>query len=297
VSIADGSWERVFIAHAQGVQTVAWLPQSSGFVSGGEDGRVKWWDANTGELLYEKPGGSMWVEHLAVSPDEQLLASASGKHLRVWTASGEPVFVSDAHASSITGIAWRKDSQCIATANSSGVQLFELRATNPMRALPGEAIYLTCAWSPDGKHFAAGAQENSVAYWRLPLAKKKPVLNMSGYPGKVRHLAWDRTSRYLATSGGELVTVWDVSGKGPQGTKPQQLAGHERKLTALAFQKRGDILASGCQGGRVCLWHPAETAKGLCAAKLDAEITQLTFNPDEKQLLVATADGQLKLIR
>ena len=297
VSLAEGKLERVFEAHRHGAQAVAWMPFPAVIVTGGEDGNVKWWRALTGELICERPGGAAWVEHVKCSPDGLFVATAAGKHLRVWNASGEQVFASDAHASSITSLAWRNDSHAVVTTNSGGVQVFELRSTQPISTLPGQAIYLNCAWSPDGKHLAAGAQENSVTYWKLPLGKKKPALHMSGYPGKVRPLAWDRTSRLLATGGGELVTVWDVSGKGPRGTKPEQLAGHETKLTALTFQTRGDVLASGCQEGRVCLWHPAQTDKGLCAAKLESEITQLAFSPDGKQLLIATADGQLQLIR
>jgi WD40 repeat protein len=297
VNLVDGTVERVFEAHRHGVQAVAWSPFPALIISGGEDGCVRWWRALTGELIGERQGGAPWVEHVKCSPDGLLVATAAGKHLRVWNASGEQVFASDAHASSITSVAWRKDSQAVVTTNSGGVQVLEWHAQQPISALPGLAIYLNGAWSPDGKHLAAGAQENSVTYWKLPLGKKKPALHMRGYPGKVRHLAWDRTSRFLATGGGHLVTVWDVSGKGPAGTKPLQLAGHEARLTALTFQSRGDVLASGCQDGRVCIWHPAKTDKGLCAAKLEAEITRLAFSPDDQQLLIATADGQLKLIR
>ncbi len=297
IHLEDGTMERVFLAHAPGVQAVVWSPFPALIVSGGEDGCVKWWRPLTGELICERPGGSAWVEHVKCSPDGLLVATASGKHLRVWNASGDQVFASDAHASSITSLAWRNDSRAVVTTNSGGAQLFELNSTKPLNALPGQAIFLNCAWSPDGKHLAAGAQENSVTYWKLPLAKKKPALHMRGYPGKVRQLAWDRTSRLLATGGGHLVTVWDVSGKGPEDTTPMQLAGHEARLTALTFQSRGDVLASGCQAGRVCVWHPAKTDKGLCAAKLESEITQLAFSPDDTQILIATADGQLQLIR
>ena len=297
VNTVDGALERVFEAHRPGVQAVAWANFPAIIVSGGEDGRVKWWRAFSGELVCEQPGGATWVEHVLGSPDGQLIATGSGRHLRVWNMSGEQVFASDAHASSITSLAWRNDSQAVVTTNSGGVQVFELHSTKPPNALPGQAIYLNCALSRDGKHLAAGAQENSVTYWKLPLARKKPVLHMRGYPGKVRQLAWDRTSRFLATGGGHLVTVWDVSGKGPAGTTPLQLAGHEARLTALTFQANGDILASGCAEGRVCLWHPAQTQKGLCAAKLESEITRVQFSPDNKELLIATADGQLKLIR
>ena len=296
VNAETGSLQLELPAHELGVQAVAWSPMENAFASGGEDGRVKTWHGTTGELIREQAGGSEWVAHLTWSPNGTRLATGAGKHLKVWDNDGTFIFTSSDHASSITDLCWRDDGRRLATASYGYVQLFEPGATTPPRKLVSQAANLCLAWSPNGKHMAAGSQERTIAYWKLSDRDNAP-LRMSGYPAKLKCLAWDRTSRLLATDGGEIVTVWDVSGKGPAGTKPRQLIGHEQKLTALTFQKRGDILVSGCQGGRVCLWHPAQTDKGLLAAQLGSEITGIKFSPDEKCILVGTADGHLKLIR
>ena len=47
------------------------------------------------------------------------------------------------------------------------------------------------------------------------------------------------------TGGGPMVCIWDCGGpKGPEGTQPQMLEGHEDNLTAVAYQSRGYLLAS-----------------------------------------------------
>lgn len=120
---------------------------------------------------------------------------------------------------------------------------------------------------------------------------------MSGYPAKVRQLAWDSSSRWLATGGGEIITVWDVSGRGPAGRKPVQLKGHSEKITALSYQRKGGVLASGCQGGEVRLWSPARSDTGVRGAALGAEVTALVFSPDDTAILAGTAEGRIKTIQ
>ncbi|HMP41901.1 MAG TPA: WD40 repeat domain-containing protein, partial [Roseiflexaceae bacterium] len=58
---------------------------------------------------------------------------------------------------------------------------------------------LVLAVSLDGKYIAAGAQNASVHFW---ICRDGTDLEMSGYPRKVRELAWDSSSSYLATGGG-----------------------------------------------------------------------------------------------
>jgi WD40 repeat protein len=127
-----------------------------------------------------------------------------------------------------------------------------------------------------------------VHFW---IVKTGEDLQMWGYPTKVRELAWDPTSRYLATGGGVAVTVWDCSGKGPAGTRPLVFEAHEAPLSALAFQGRGPLLASGGQDGLVALWRPGMTRKPLALATNDAEITRLAWAPDDRSLAIGSASG------
>ena len=274
---------------------MAWSQNGEIIASGGEDGRVRCWNAADGLAVRDGEGGGFWVEHVAWSPDSNWLASGSGKYLRIWDRTGAIAFEWTNHASTISSLQWRADSRGIATASYGTVQLFRLGERLPYESLSMKSAFLCLAWSPNSRHVAAGTQENSVIYWRLPFRDREP-LQMSGYSCKIRNLAWDRTSQFLATDGGEVICVWNVSGKGPAGKIPIQLAGHPAKVICLTFQRRGDLLASGCAEGNVWIWNPAHSNEGMNAARLATEITQLAWSPDEKNLLASGADGTVRLI-
>jgi WD40 repeat protein len=116
---------------------------------------------------------------------------------------------------------------------------------------------------------------------------------MSGYPRKVRELAWDATSRWLATGGAEVACVWDFSGAGPAGTTPIQLEAHKDPISCLAYQHQGALLASGAEDGQVILWQPSKGQGALAIAKHAGAISQLAWSPDDQQLAVGTADGNV----
>jgi WD40 repeat protein len=292
---ASGGVLRRWPAHKFGVFRVAWSSRSGGLASSGEDGAVRWWNPADGARLREHVDRG-WVEHLAWSPDGTLLACAAGRVLRVWTEDGAVALQYDQHPSTISAMVWRGDGKGIGTACFGRVQLLRLGETRPYEDLRWKTSHVSLAWSPNGRHLAAGSQENTVTYWKLPFRDPEP-LHMSGYPSKVKALAWDRESRWLATAGGPAITIWDVSGPGPSGTKPQQLEGHHERITSMAWQRAGDVLASADAGGGVWLWHPKRGNGGMPAATLQDEATALAWSPDEKQLAIGTAGGRLQLVR
>src|SRR5207248_5704536 len=117
---------------------------------------------------------------------------------------------------------------------------------------------------------------------------------------KVRELSWDFTSRYLATGGSPMVCVWDCGGpKGPEGSKPQMLEGHEDTLTAVAYQARGYLLASAGADGRVLLWQPAnKKAPKIGEHRFDGvEAAALAWSPDDRSLAVGSGNGAVVVLR
>jgi WD40 repeat protein len=163
---------------------------------------------------------------------------------------------------------------------------------SPKRVFEKPVSLLCAAWSPDSKYLAAGAQDASVYFW---IWKSGRDLQMGGYPTKVRPPAWDRTSRFLATGGSAWALVWDCSGKGPEGTRPLMLEGHaeDKLVTALTYQKKGDILASGGADGKIILWQPITSQRPVTQLQLNAGISALTWSPDERLLLAGTETGSL----
>lgn len=285
-----GTGEEVFAvaAHAGGVLGVSPSPDGRFFATCGQEASAKLWTTQ-GELVRELPGGGgAWVEHVAWARAGGRLATASGKRVRVWTSEGEPIVETEPLASTVTGLAWRADGTGLAATCYGGVHILPFVPGAKARHLAWKGSLISVAWSPDAKVIACGSQDCSVHFWRLASGNDS---QMSGYPWKPKALSWDHESKLLATSGEAVVTVWDFRGKGPEGTRPIQLEGHQGVCTALAFGPKTGVLASGSQDTSVLLWEPRRGSRPTRFGFLEDEVTCLSWHPEQDTLVAGDASG------
>ena len=285
-----GNGRQFLAGHGFGTTALSWHPQGKWLASAGQDGQVKLWNPANGQLDRALDGGASWVERVAWDSTGTWLAAAAGRTVRLWDATGQLLHEYGPHPSTVADIQWKPGKAELASAAYGQLALWSPERTEPAGIFCWKGSQLRLAWSPDGKYIATGDQDCTVHFWCVATAKD---LMMSGYPTKVRELAWDPTGRYLATGGGSTPCVWDVSGKGPEGTEPVQLEGHANNVTALAFQHAGPLLASAGAEGLTILWHPEKTRRPLARATLSAAITQLAWSPEDQRLAVGTSDGTI----
>jgi WD40 repeat protein len=181
-----------------------------------------------------------------------------------------------------------------------GTTLWALDNPQPLRRYAWQGSSLVLAWSPDASMFATGDQDQTIHFW---YAESGRDLQMWGYETKMRELAWDPSSRYLASGGGRDAVVWDTraSKKGPEGSHPVMLALHEQYLSALAYQRSETkdapaLLASAGQDGLVALWRPTLGQRALAQHGLNAPVSQLAWSPDDRALAVGGADGTVVVL-
>jgi WD40 repeat protein len=147
-------------------------------------------------------------------------------------------------------------------------------------------------WSPDGKWLVSGNQDPSVHLW---IPEQNIELHMSGYEGKVKFLSFDRTSRWLATSGGRDACIWDCSGVGPEGREPAMLP-HEKPVCAVAFQRAHGLLATGAQDGTVQLWSPERAQPLRATVRMPSPATKFAWTPDDRYLAIGTERGSVYVL-
>ena len=284
---------RVLDGHRVGTQCLSWSQDGKFLASGGQDGKVRIWDPNSDTPVKEFDAGSPWVEQVAFAPGGDLLAVAAGRNLKLWNSQGELAQTYPPHPSTISDIQWQRQGLFLTSACYGQLATFSPDTPEPVKLFCWKGSILTVAWSPDGNYVATGNQDASVHFWYRKTAKD---LEMSGYPTKVRELSWDATSRYLATGGSAIVIVWDCGGKGPAGTRPLELEAHDTLLTALEYQHKGELLASACQNGLVCIWNPRKQKTPLGTSQLDAAATQIRWSPDDRTLAASSANGMVRLL-
>ena len=142
------------------------------------------------------------------------------------------------------------------------------------------AACLTVNFSGNGRFLASGMADGSLHFWNRSTGKDS---QMRGYDGKLELVGWSDNSRYLASSAGNEVVLWDFSGKGPEGTRPIVLNGHTERVDSFAWQPGGDHLVSGGRDWRLTLWRPAKTRQPIDVQMLDSEISVVRWSPDGKR--------------
>ncbi len=292
----DGKGESIlWKGHEGGGFLAAFSPTGSRLASVGQDGTARLWEPGRSEPCAVVEAGAGWVEQLAWAPDGSQVAVSAGRKVTTLRPDGTVVHQFAPRRSTVTALTWRADSQFLAAASYGKVQRWRANDGVPEEPLPWKTSLISLAWSPDGRWVVAGTQEQTVQIWELPF-RPGEELAMSGYPGKVRELSWHHGSRYLATGGGPEIMVWDCLGKGPAGTTPRILTGHEQRVTALAYQRAGHLLASGSDDGRVLLWNAGRSSTALRQFRISAPITALSWSRDDRRLAVGCQDGTVAVI-
>jgi WD40 repeat protein len=206
------------------VYSLAFSPDGKRVASGCLSGKVKVWDATSGEETLTLAGHTpiartyfAMVESVAFSPDGKRLASASADGtVKVWDTT-------------------------------SGLETLTLK--RPVRYVD---FVLCVAFSPDGTRIASIHRDGSVRVWDA--ASGEETLTLKGRFANTRVMAFSRDGKRLATCRFDgWVTVWDAT----SGEKMLSLTGGPKgyyKVWSLAFSPDGTRLASATHDRTVTVW-------------------------------------------
>ncbi len=241
--MADGIavHEHTGVHGGQGVLAAEFAPKGDAIATVGEDGHLCLWDALSGALRWKANVGKAWAEKLCWSADGKWIAASSGKTVAVFDTTGASVGKVEGHASTVSSIFWHPFRKAFFSACYGGMQELDFAAGKSARSYPYKGSLLVAAPSPDGKVLASGNQDGSMHVWFTGTTKD---LEMSGYQGKIDSLAWGEGGPILACADGPLITVWNFGGKGPAGSHPIEIQGHEGRVHELLMRRGGTLLIS-----------------------------------------------------
>jgi WD40 repeat protein len=248
-------------AHDDRVANLAFSPDGRVLATGAWDGTIKLWEGVPWRprSLSEPRLCLAGRDCLAFSPNGRHLATAAADYaVQVWdAASGETAATCRGHTWHVVSVAYSPDGHWLA---STGWD----RTVRLWNAATGEAVFTrelaaacgtAVAFSPDNRRLAVTGIGGLVEVLELPsgrLVERVPTDNLA----VVYAAAFSPDGGRLATAGDDRrIRVWAA----PGGRELMSLRGHKERITGVAYQPGGRLLASlsGLEGV-VRLWDAAD---------------------------------------
>jgi WD40 repeat protein len=260
-------------------------------VSGGDDGKVVSLNAQGEVAELATDAKRRWIDNVALHPDGAFAWSA-GK--TAFVRSGKDQEKSLEVPSTVGGLAFAPKGLRLAVAHYNGVTLWFPNMAGTPEFLPWAGSHLAVTFSPDNKFLVTAMHEPALHGWRLADNRH---MRMTGYPGRVRSIAWSAGGKALATSGADMVILWPFASKdGPMGKEPAMIAPLKSRVTAVGCHPDQAILVAGYEDGTVLMVRMADGAEILVRKNGGAAIAGLTWNAKGTLLAFAAEDGEAGLL-
>jgi len=290
-----GDWITVNV-HDGAILDFAVDPTGDGFISGGDDGKVRRIGGD-GAVSDVASFGSKWVEHVATYPLDKgkgLIAASAGKIVRLFDQSGQ-MLKELTHPSSVTGLVFDGKGKRIAASHYNGASIWFVAAkTDTPRKLEWKGSHTGIMIHPEGEAVVTAMQENALHGWKMPNGEH---MRMSGYPAKTESLSFTRNGKWMASSGADAMVIWPFHGGGPMGKAPLELAGGDGIIcTRVACNPRDDIVAGGFTDGLVVVADISSSRILPVVPPDHGPISALAWNADGTQLAVGTETGFAAII-
>ncbi|KQP09995.1 hypothetical protein ASF28_02150 [Methylobacterium sp. Leaf99] len=262
-------------------------------VTGGDDGRVVATSPDGDAVEVAVAKGGAWIDALALHPDGAI-AYGAGRNVVARDAKGrEKVF---AAPSTARGLAFAPKGYRLAVSHYNGATLWYPNLETAPDFVEWKGSHIDVTWSPDGRFVVTTMQENALHGWRLQ--PDRGHMRMSGYPGKVRSVAWSGDGDWLATGGAEAAIIWPFDSKeGPTGKAPRECGVRPARVSRVAFHPKALVLAIGYEDGCILLVRFADGSELLVRPAVKGSgVTALAWDARGARLGFGCADGAAGLL-
>jgi WD40 repeat protein len=308
-----GRNQRTLRGHAGEVTGVALSRDGKRVVSGGADGAVKVWDADTGKeartlRLNALPQNTGAVFCVALGPDGRRLVSGNwdtmGEALTVWDAdTGRRVATPKRGLTGVLSVALSPDGKRLVSGAMDGaVELWDAETGERIRSLRGAAAVArpnvwgegkaVCglAFSPDAKQVVGCDHDGTLKIWDAGTGEETRTLK--GHTDALTSVAVSPDGRHVVSgSMDRTVKVWDAD----SGREIRTLRGHTGAVSAVAVSADGRRLVSGSADGTARVWDAGTGQEIRTLVGHTAEVTGVAVSADGARVVTASRDRTVKV--
>ena len=281
------------------VWATAFLPNNQ-LVMGMEDGSIKIWDLQNGELIktLDKQDGNIWTAD--VSADGKFLVTAADESdVTFWNLETYRREFPLPESTWTKVAVFSPGGKYLATGNRSGVvKVWDWSNGIPYAQLRGhKGTIHALAYSADGMRIASAGSHGVVKVWDLKKGEWEvgggppPSLELTLHVGAVYAVAFSPDGSKIASAGWDgTVRIWDAA----KGTQLHKIAAHDGDVWSVAFGGGGKWVASAGSDGHVKVWD-VESATEVFSFRTGRAVHVVRFAADGTTLAAGGRDGNVRV--
>jgi len=275
--------------------SLALSPDGSQIATGGEDGQVKIWQADTGEPVSAFTAHTSRVSDLAFSPDGmRILSGGLDGAVYVWDArTGGTLFSLPSADGAVFSVAYSPDGKRLAAGLLDSVLIWDANTGDETL----RHTELTCgavtdiAFTQDSARLGATYANGCNVVWDSGTGDK--LLMDIGNPGITGSgVAFSPAGNRLAlplAHGGAIVRYLTTT------TGSTYFHGHTGEIADLAFSPDGKALATSSQDGTARLWDSSTGEELVVLSGHNLRVNGLAFSPDGQRLITTSDDDTTRV--
>jgi len=281
--------------------SVAFSPDGLIIASGGENGVIVLWNANSSKLFRTMRGHSGNINSVAFSPIGGTLASAGDDGMiKVWNATnGSLIRTIKGHSSPVECVVFSPDGRFLASAGDDcTIKLWN--ATNGLliKTFKGHTGNVWgISFSPDCLILASASDDRTVRLWNA--SNGSLIRTLVGHTNHVVRAKFSPDGHTIASASRDrTVRLWDAFNGTLIGTLQ-----YDYPINDIAFSPNGFLLVSVCDDRTFRLWYPSngtvfETRNGVPFDEEDGHtnyVKCVAFSPDGRSFATGSDDSSVKL--
>ena len=280
--------------HTSEVYRVAFSPDGNSIVSGGNDNKVRTWDAKTGKGKLTLTGHSKLVNSVGYSPNGRNIVSGSwDKTIKVWDANtGKEKLTLRGHTGSVTSVAYSPNGNRIASGSyDKTVKIWDAQTGKFKITISAhKGLVYSIAFSPDGNSIVSGSSDGTLKIWNALTGREK--LTLKGHSGSVRSVAFSSDGNRIVSGGIDgTVKLWDAG----TGKEKTTFKGHSGGVFSVAFCNDGNSIVSGGDDKYLRIWDVRTGKLEITETAHYKRVYSASFSPDGNRIVSGSGDATIKL--
>jgi WD40 repeat protein len=276
--------------HKGEVFTCAYTPDGAYVLSGGWDGHLRLWEADSGQVVTSVRAGPKPLSACAVAPGgKHWLSGSLEGTVAIWDAMGQKLLHSFmAHTRPVSAILFGEDPDTVITASwDRTLIIWNLRRERDCQTLSGhEDIVAGCCFTPDERRLLSWSHDGTLRFWQLDSLTPFPPIK--AHYDRVNTATVSPDGHYIAAGSRDgILKVWDVETELPVASVQMP-----REIRACFFLLDGESLVAVDQVGRIAIYTlpNLEEAEALLTG-LGVHCAQIS--PSGQQIALGCGDGRV----